>query len=153
MGRRSIFLSLFLLCSALTVYLLLPSDESRIRRLFIEGAKAFESKDLDGVMSKVSYNYRDDYGMTYLSVKEFIKRKMGILSDIEVEYDGPEIMIEKERAEAVLSVRVVATSGNETGYILGNIKDPLRLRFTIEKERGKWFIVKTEGFEMVSGVW
>ena len=129
------------------VYLLWPSDESRIRRLFIEGAKAFESKDLDGVMSKVSYNYRDDYGMTYLSVKEFIKRKMGILSDIEVEYDGPEIMIEKERAEAVLSVRVVATSGNETGYIIGTIKDPLRFRFTLEKERGKWFIVKTDGFE------
>ena len=141
-----------MLCFALTVYLLWPSDERRIRRLFIEGAKAFESKDLDGVMSKVSYNYRDDYGMTYLSVKEFIKREIGILSDIEVEYDKPEIRIDKDRAEAVLSVRVVATSGNETGYIIGTIKDPLRLRFTLEKERGKWFIVKTEGFERASSI-
>ncbi len=141
MGKRSIFLSLLLLCSALAVYLLWPSDESRIRSLFTEGAKAFESKDLEGVMSKVSYNYRDDYGMTYLSVKEFIKREIGMLSDIEVEYDGPEIRISKDRAEADLSVRVVATCGNETGYIIGTIKDPLRLRFTLEKERGKWLVV------------
>jgi hypothetical protein len=141
MGKRSVFLLLFLLCSALTVYLLWPSDEGRIRRLLVEGAKAFESRDLNGVMSKVSYNYRDDNGMTYLSVREFIKREMGILSDIEVEYDGPEIRIEKERAEAVLEVRVVATSGNETGYIIGTIKDPLRLRFILEKERGKWLIM------------
>jgi len=57
-----------------------------------------------------------------------------------------------DRAEAVLSVRVVATSGNETGYIIGTIKDPLRLRFSLEKERGKWFIVKTEGFERGAGM-
>ena len=152
MGKRSIFLSLFLLCSALAVYLLWPSDESRIRSLFAEGAKAFESKDLEGVISRVSYNYRDDYGMTYLSVKNFMKREMDMLSDIEVEYDGREIRIEKDRAEAILSVRIVATSGNETGYIIGTIKDPLRLRFTLERERRKWLIIKTEGFEKASGI-
>jgi transcriptional regulator of nitric oxide reductase len=147
MGKRRILLLLLAVCTACAVYLFFPSDESRIQRLFREGAKAFESKDLDRVMSRVSFNYRDEYGMTYLSIREFIKRKFEAISDIEVEYDVPEIRVERERAEAVLSVRVTATSGNETGYIIGDIKNPLRLRFTLEKELTRWLIVKTDGLE------
>ncbi len=151
------FIIIFLLSSvaALTFYLLWPSDESRVRKLFKEGAGAVESRDLDGVMSKISFNYRDEYGMTYLYIKETLKRDFekfsDIHSDIHVEYDDLKVEVlkerEGERAVAELNVRVVATAGNETGYIIGDVKKPLHLKFTLRKERLKWLIVMAEGFE------
>ncbi len=145
--RLRLILLLFLILVPAIVYLLWPSDEGRIKRLFKEGAEAVESRDIDAVMSKVSYNYRDDYGMTYLYIKEMLKRQFGMLSDIEVEYEDLRIEVSKDRASAELSVRVIATVGNERGYIIGDIKTPLRLRFTLDKERTRWLIVKTEGFD------
>jgi len=150
-------LSVLLLVSVL--YLLWPSDEARIRKLFKEGAGAVESRDLDGVMSKVSFAYRDDYGVTYLYLKEILKREFDRLSDIQVEYGELKIQIIKkggpgeerlspntpDMAVAELDIRVVATAGTETGYLLGDVKTPIHMRFTLEKERMNWLIVKAEG--------
>ena len=137
--------------SILAAYLLWPSDESRIRKLFKEGARAVESGDLEGVMAKVSFNYRDEYGMTYLSLKEMLKREFQGLSDISIEYGDLKIQVREDAATAEMDVRVIATSGNETGYIAGDIKTPLHLRFTLGKERTKWQIIGTEGFEASHG--
>jgi hypothetical protein len=150
-------LSVLLLVSVL--YLLWPSDEARIKKLFKEGAGAVESRDIDGVMSKVSFAYRDDYGVTYLYLKEILKREFDRLSDIQVEYGELRIKIIKkggpreerlspdtpDMAVAEMDIRVVATAGTETGYILGDVKTPVHMRFTLEKERMKWLIVKAEG--------
>lgn len=138
---------LSVLVIVLAAYLLWPSDESRIRKLFKEGATAVESGDIDRVMAKVSFNYRDDYGMTYLSLKETLKREFQRLSDISVEYGDLKIRVSENTALAELDIRVVATSGNETGYIIGDIRTPLPLRFTLDKERAKWLIVRAEGFQ------
>lgn len=142
-----------------TLFLLWPSDERRIKKLFKEGVTAMESKDLDGIMPKLSYNYRDDYGMTYIYIRETLKREFERLSDIRVEYGDLQIRIFKEegpgkgpgtgaagRAVAEADVRVLATIGSETGYIVGDPKAPVHLRFMLEKERLNWRVVKTEGF-------
>ena len=133
--------------SILTAYLFWPTDESRIRTLFKEGAKAVESGDFAGVMARVSYSYRDEYGMTYLSLREALKRQFQRLSDISVEYEHLRVHVHGDAATAELEMRVIATSGNETGYIIGDIRAPLRVRFTLDKERTGWLIVKAEGFE------
>ena len=146
MSKRFTIGLLFLFALIVTLWLLWPSDESRIRKLIKEGAKAAESGDLDGVMAKISFNYRDDYGMTYLYLKEILKREFQRLSDISVEYENLKIQVSENTALAELDMRVIATSGNETGYIIGDIKSPLPLRLTLDKERTKWLIVKAEGF-------
>lgn len=133
--------------SILTAYLLWPTDESRIRTLFKEGSKAVESENFAEVMTSVSFNYRDEYGMTYLSLREALKRQFQRLSDITVEYEHLKVDVRGEAATAELDMRVIATSGNETGYIIGDIRTPRHLRFALEKERTKWLIVKAEGFE------
>lgn len=158
--KRGLFIGLLsVLVFTLIAYLLWPSDAARIRKLFKEGAGAVESKDLDGVMAKVSFRYRDDYGVTYLSLKEILKREFTRFSDIQVEYGAPEIRIIRkggsrgehlspdppDMAVAEMDVRVVATAGTETGYIVGDIKTPVHMRFTLGKERMKWLIVKAEG--------
>lgn len=146
MNKKLIIVLLLLLAMITTLYLLWPTDESRIRKLIKEGAKATESGDVDGIMAKVSFNYRDDYGMTYLSVRETLKREFQRLSDITVEYGNLNIRVTEDTAVAELDIRVVATSGTETGYIIGDIKNPLSLRLTLDRERTKWLIVKAEGF-------
>lgn len=118
-----------------------------------------ESRDLDAVMSKVSFAYRDDYGVTYLHLKEILKREFDRLSDIQVEYEALRTEIIKkggaqgkhlspdapDTAVAELNIRVIATTGTETGYIVGDINTPVHMKFTLEKERMKWLIVKAEG--------
>jgi hypothetical protein len=150
---------LLLAAAAVTIiFLIWPSDERRIKKLFKEGAAAAEAKDLDGVMSKVSYTYRDNYGMTYMYLKETLKREFAQLSDPRVELSNLRIKVFKKtvpkeeggftlkQAIAEADVRVLATIGTETGYIIGDPKSPLHLRFTLEKERMTWHVVEAEGY-------
>jgi len=162
MNRKPVIGLLSVLVLILVVYLLWPSDEARIRKLFKEGSSAVESKDLDGVMSKVSFAYRDEYGVTYLSLKEILKREFDLLSDIQVEYGTLRVEIIRkggsqgeqpssdalDAAMAEMDIRVVATAGTETGYIVGDVKTPVHMKFTLQKERMKWLIVKAEGIRV-----
>ncbi len=127
------------------IYFLWPSDESRIKKLFREGSVALEKKDLDAVMSKVSFNYRDEYGFTYLYIKETMKHLFMKMSDIKIEYENLHINIADKTATADMDVRIIATIGNDTGYILGDLPKPVHLKFTLEKERTKWLVTKTDG--------
>ena len=148
MSRKSLILIFTLFVLTTIIYLLWPSDESRIRKLFREGSKAIEKEDLDVVMSRVSYNYRDEYGMTYLYIKESMKSVFKQMSDIKVEYENLKIKINDKTATADMDVRIIATIGNNTGYILGDLPKPVHLRFTLEKERVKWLVTKTEGLPL-----
>ena len=145
MSKKSIALLILLILIPIVIFLLWPSDESRIKKLFKEGSKAIEKEELDVVMSKVSYNYSDDYGLTYLYIKENMKRVFQQLNDIKIEYENMKITISKNIATAGIDVRVVATIGNDTGYILGDLDKPVHLKFTLEKVRAKWLVIKTEG--------
>lgn len=126
-------------------YLLWPSDESSIKKLFKEGSEAIEREDLDAVMSKVSFNYQDESGMNYLYLKKSIKSVFQQVSDIKVEYEDLKLEINNNSAKAGVDVRILATIGNETGYILGDLAKPIHLIFTLEKEKTRWLVTKTEG--------
>lgn len=145
MSKKSTAILFVLLLTPIILYLIWPSDESRMKKLFKEGARATEKEDLDAVMSRVSYNYRDEYGLTYLYIKESMKRVFLQMSDIKIEYENLKIKVKEKTATADMDVRVVATIGNDTGYILGDLPKPVHLKFTLEKERTKWLVIKTEG--------
>ena len=145
MSRKSLILLFILFTLSLIIYLSWPSDESRIKKLFKEGSKAIEKEELDAVMSKVSFNYRDEYGMTYLYIKELMKSVFQRMDDIKIEYENLSIKVNNKVATADMDVRVIATMGNDTGYILGDLDKPAHLKFTLEKERVKWLVIKTEG--------
>jgi len=130
-------------------FLLFPSDENRIKKLFKQGALAIEKEDIDAVMSKIAYNYRDDYGFTYLYIKESMKTVFQRLDNIKVEYENLEIVVQGKTAIADMDVRVIATIGNETGYVLGDMPNPVHLKFALEKERAKWLVTKTDGLPFI----
>jgi hypothetical protein len=145
MSKKTIALTFLIIVLPVVVYLLLPSDASRIKKLFRQGTEAIEKKDIDAVMSKVSFNYRDEYGFTYLYVRESMKSLFQRMTDIKVEYENLIVNVKGKSATAEIDVRVIASIGDNTGYIMGDVSKPVHLTFTLEKERTKWLIVKTEG--------
>lgn len=145
MSKKTIAFISLIAVILLIIYLIWPSDESRIKKLFKEGAHAIEKEDLDSVMSRVSYNYRDEYGLTYLYLKELMKSVFKQTESIKIEYEDVRITISDDTAVTDIDVLVLATVGNNTGYILGDLSEPAHLTFTLEKERTKWLVTKTEG--------
>lgn len=145
MKKRTIIIFFILAFIPLAVYLLWPSDEARIKKLIKEGKVAVEKEEIDNVMSKISFSYRDDYGMTYLYIKKILEKQFNAMSDIQIEYENLRINVKDDSAAVALDLRVIATYGSDTGYIIGDIEEPVHMKFTLEKERTKWLIVKTEG--------
>ena len=145
MSKKTIALLFILIVTPLIIYLLWPSDESRIKKLFKEGSQAIEKEDLETVMSKVSFNYRDEYGFTYLYLKELMKTLFKQMDDMKIEYENIVINVHDDTATADMDVLILATMGNNTGYILGDLSEPAHLTFTLEKERTTWLVIKTEG--------
>jgi hypothetical protein len=145
LSKKSILFICLLIAIPIIIYLLWPSDESRIKKIFKEGSQAIKEKDIAAVMSKVSFNYRDDYGFTYLYIKETLKTLFQRMESIKIEYENLKIGINDKTATAEMDVRVIATVGNDTGYIMGDMPHPVHLKFTLDKESTKLLVTKTEG--------
>jgi hypothetical protein len=143
--KKSLLIFHIVFAFAFLAYLLWPTDESRIKKLFKEGSEAVEREDLDSVMSNVSFNYRDDYGLTFLSMKESMQSVFKRMGGIKITRENLVIKINDKTATGDLDVRIVATVGNNTGYVMGDLRKPVHLRFTVEKEKMKWLVTKTEG--------
>jgi hypothetical protein len=145
MSKKTIAILFLLLLTPVILYLFWPSDESRIKNLFKESSAAIEKEDLEAVMSKVSFNYQDEYSFNYLYIKETMKHVFQQMSDIKVEYENLKINVTDKSATADMDIMVLATISGNTGYILGDLAKPAHLKFTLEKERSKWSVIKTEG--------
>lgn len=147
MSKKSVIVLFLLILSPVLIYFLWPSDESSIKKLIKEGAAAVEKKEVDNVMSKVSFNYQDDRGMTYILIKKILTEQFKSLSGIKVEYENLKIEVKEKLANAEFDLRVIATIGNQTGYIIGDLKTPARIKLFLEKERATWLVIKAEGIQ------
>jgi hypothetical protein len=148
MSKKSIALLALLILFPIVLYVLRPSDEGRIKKLFREGARAVEAGRVEDVMSLVSYNYADEYGLSYLGLKQGFERTFKEMAGIQVEYEIKDISIKDKNATAALDVRVIATHGQDTGYFVGDAARPAHLKFSLEKERMKWLISSVEGLRL-----
>ncbi|PIP70081.1 MAG: hypothetical protein COW90_07290 [Nitrospirae bacterium CG22_combo_CG10-13_8_21_14_all_44_11] len=148
MSKKSVILLFLLIISPALIYFLWPSDESRIKKLIKEGAAAVEKKEVDNLMSKVSFNYQDDRGMTYILIKKILESQFKTMSGIKIEYENLKIEVKEKLATAEFDLLVIATIGNQTGYIIGDLKTPARIKLFLEKERVSWLVIKTEGLSL-----
>lgn len=149
MSKKTVISLVILILSPLIIYFLWPSDESRIKKLFREGAKAIEQEKIDDVMSRVSFNYTDDHGSAYITIKEGMGRVFQQMSGIKIEYEIKNITVRDRTATADLDIRVIASYGQDAGYVAGDAAKPAHMKFFLEKERAKWFVNKTEGLPFV----
>jgi hypothetical protein len=147
MSRKTIIFLIILILAPVIIYFLWPSDENRIRKLFREGAKAIEQEQIDEVMARVSFNYTDEYGLTYLYVKEVMTRVFQRMDGIKIEYEITGIDIKDTHATAELDIRVIASQGSDTGYAVGDAARPAHMTFTLDKERTTWLVTKAQGLK------
>ena len=148
MSRKTIISLALLILSPVIIYFLWPSDESRIKKLFREGAKAIEQEKIDDVMSKVSFNYTDEQGLAYITIKEGMGRVFQQMSGIKIDYEIKNISVKGTAATADLDLRVIASYGQDTGYVVGDAAKPAHMKFFLEKERTTWLVAKTEGLHL-----
>ncbi len=148
MSKKSISLIILLCISPVIIYLLWPSDEARIKKLFKEGSKAVEARKVEDVMSKVSYNYSDEHGLSYIILKQAMERTFKQMSGIQIEYEIKKIDIKENKATAEVYLRTIATYGRDTGYVVGDAARPERLTVSLEKERTKWLVARVDGLRM-----
>lgn len=130
-------------------YFLWPSDEARIKKLIREGAAAIEAEKTDEVMKKVALHYQDDHGLSYLLLKQGMERLFKQTDKIQIELEIRGIAVEGQKATADVEVRVIAASGTDTGYIVGDAGKAQALRLHLEKERATWLVVRTDGMKAV----
>jgi len=149
MSSKSVIYLAVLILSPLIIYFLWPSDESRIKKLFREGAHAIEQEKIDNVMSRVSFNYTDDQGLAYITIKEGMGRVFQQMSGIKIDYEIKNITIKDRTATADIDIRVIAGYGQDTGYTVGDASKPAHMKFFLEKERAEWLVNKTEGIPFV----
>ncbi len=145
MSKKTVIYFALLILSPLIIYFLWPSDENRIKKLLREGAQAIEQEKIDDVMSKVSFNYADDHGLSYITVKEGLTRIFQQMSDMKIEYKINDITIKNTTAAVDLHMRVIANYGQDAGYAVGDAAKPAGLKLFLVKERTKWLVSKTEG--------
>ncbi len=149
MSKKTVIALASLILFPLIVYFIWPSDESRIKKLFREGAKAIEQEKIGDVMSRVSFNYTDDQGLAYISIKEGMGRVFQQMSGIKIDYEIKDITIKDKTATADLDIRVIAGDGQGPGYAVGDAAKPAHMKFFLEKERAKWLVNSTEGLPLV----
>jgi hypothetical protein len=143
MNKKSLILLLVLGTALFLTWLLFPSDEARIKRLIKESVEAVEREDIDGVMGHIAFGYQDEYGQSYVLLKRNLQRQFETYSDIQVEYEELAVEVTKDGATASLSLLVLATLGNQRGYILGDLKEAARLVLDLKKNPAKkWLIMK-----------
>ena len=147
MSKKSAILTFLLIISPVLIYFLWPSDESRIKKLVKEGATAVEKEEIDNVMAKVSFNYQDEKGFNYILIKKILESQFKAMSGIKVEHENLKIEVKEKLATAEFDLCVIATIGNQTGYIIGDLKAPARIKLFLEKERATWLVIKTEGIQ------
>lgn len=145
MSRKAIIFLVIFIITPVIICFLWPSDESRIKKLVKEGATAVENENIDNVMSKVSFNYSDDYGLNYLYLKEEMKKIFQRMDHIMIEYEIRDIEVKDKSATVAVDIRVIATYGQDTGYFMGDAVDPAEVIFSLEKVRAKWLVKSTTG--------
>jgi|GEM_PF-1817041 hypothetical protein len=152
--RRLWWITLVFILSVIAVLILYPTEEGRIRKVINRAEKAIVEEDIDALMENVSYNYADDYGNNYLLLRRRMEAVFRRLDDIEVEKVFRDISINDTEAEVMLRASVLATMGEERGYIYGGAGGHDSVRVYLEKTAHRWRIRRVElegGFMEIQG--
>jgi hypothetical protein len=153
MMRGKGFVTVLMLALAVLIYLvvvrpLLISDEARIRKGIEEGIQDIEAKDLAKCLRHVSLHYKDEYGLTYVGVRELLGRIFQEFDAFEVGLgDLRFLSLEKEQASLSLDLTVKVRYRGEKAYLLGSGEDANRVNMRFIKEGRRWKVIQVEGIQ------
>jgi hypothetical protein len=121
----------------------MPSDAKRIKKIIHDGRDAIILKDLAQTMNYVSYHYKDQYGFSYLYIKQTLKSLFERNDAFEIEVSKIRVDVNDKRAEAQFLLKLKSGKGERERYLLGSVEVPESVVFTLEKERLKWKVIET----------
>ena len=136
-----VFLIIIIIC----VVIFSPTDKKRIWKVIVASEKAIIDEDIDGLMEGISFNYRDEYGGTYLLIKRRMETVFKRLDNIDTEIQLVKISVDKKQAEADINVRVTASHGEGRSYIAGDPANWQNMKIYLEKLRYKWEVISVKG--------
>ena len=119
-----------------------PSDKKRIRKAIRTCEQAIINENSEALMSLISFNYSDDYGGSYLMLKKRSERLFKTYDDYEIIADIVGITVNEGKAIADLKVSIIASEGNERGYLLGDAGSHRKIKVYFEKDKFGWAIVR-----------
>jgi hypothetical protein len=130
--------------AAITVIFLFPSDKTRIGRSVGAVEQAVVNEDVTALMDQVSFNYSDDYGGSYLTLKKRAEQLFKTNDDFDVTADITGIEIIEDKATVDVKVSLIASSGSERGYLYGDAEGHREIHVFFEKAKLKWMITGLE---------
>ena len=130
--------------AVITVIFLFPSDKKRIRKAIGAVEQAVVNEDVQALMDRVSFNYADEYGGSYLTLKKRAEHLFNTYDDFDVTAIIAGIAIIEEKATVDLEVSLVASSGSERGYLFGNAGGHREIKVFFEKSKLNWMITRLE---------
>ena len=151
---KKIVLPLIILAVLLIYFLTGKGHSTReIESTFIKMFDAGKKKDFDSVLEHFSITYKDDYGGTYLIVKNILKRFFDKFDSFDISFSDLKASFkENEQGDSIAYVNFdIFISGIGSGLpvpILGTETNTENLTITMKKSTfGKWKIIKVEGLE------
>ena len=128
------------------VIVVFPSDNKRIRKAISTCEQAVINGNGEALMSLISFNYADDYGGSYLTLKKRSERLFKHYDDFEFIVDIVGITVNEGEAVADLKLSLIASAGNERGYLFGDAGSHREIRVYLGKEKFGWMIVRLDDY-------
>jgi hypothetical protein len=149
---KGFFIAIALALAALIYFVfvkpLLISDEARIRKGLKEGVRAIEAEDVGKCLRHVSIHYQDEYGLTYLSVKNLLIRVFQDFDAFEIDLENLRVsLIDKRTAFATFDLRVKVSFKGQKAYLVGSGDLSNRIGMNFTKEGNRWKVTRVEGVE------
>lgn len=144
-GGRYRYLILIALAAVL-VAVFYPSEKKRINKVLKACRESVLHEDVGQLMEQISYNYRDDYGSSYLVLKKRAEMIFSRLSDFDITADVMNITVDSEQAEAHLKVNIIATEDGRRGYYIGDAVEASDIRVLLEKSPYEWKVISIDHY-------
>lgn len=103
-------------------------------------------------MEHISFNYHDNYGGSYLQFKKRAEMSFSSYDDFEIELDRIKIDFHEQEATVGLNVSIIASAGNERGYLIGDAAGFQKMAVYLEKTAYDWKVVKIEKSAAPDGI-
>ncbi|MGB9877216.1 MAG: hypothetical protein ACPLPS_05570 [bacterium] len=141
---------ILLIC--LTAYLLFKpkplSDREAIMQLFQKGVEGIRTKNSQLILSLISQDYHDNFGLTFWDIKRNIRQELNKAIVLDFSIDKIiQLAITPPDAFAKLQCTLLIQMEDMPQPLVA----PLTLEIYLKKERKNWKIIRVEGYSNIAG--
>jgi hypothetical protein len=148
--RKFLFLIFFLLLAVIFYLFFRPkplSDREAIMQVFQKGVEGIRTKDASLLLSLISPNYHDDFGVTFWDIKRYIKSELNRAIVLDLTIENIQLAITPPDAFGRLKCTLLIQMEDMSQPLVF----PLSLDVYLKKERKRWKIIRVKGYSSVVG--